>query len=84
MEIKLAKESLKADCKSKSITFEKMEEVIEANGKKGAIFYLDRENQEKDIRKMETFFKNKNRSTIIRELHYSMDNKDYVYEVHIL
>ncbi|GAB0173055.1 HP0268 family nuclease [Helicobacter trogontum] len=84
MELKLAKESLKANIKADTITFEDMAKKVEGNGKKGVVFYLDRENAEKDLKKLESFFKGKNRHTLIRELRYSMDAKDYIYEVHIL
>ncbi|RDU60909.1 HP0268 family nuclease [Helicobacter sp. MIT 14-3879] len=84
MELKLAKDSFKSDSPQESITLEKMAEVVNNNEKRGAIFYLDRENPEKNLKKLESFFKSKNRSTIVRELKISMDEKDYIYEVHIL
>ncbi|RDU72747.1 hypothetical protein CQA66_03920 [Helicobacter aurati] len=84
MEIKLAKQSLKSDSIQESITLERMAEIVNNNDKRGAIFYLDRENPEKNLKKIESFFKNKERSTIIRELKISMDEKDYIYEMHIL
>ena len=84
MELKLAKESLKADIKANTITFEAMAKKVDESGSKGAIFYLDRENAEKDLKKLESFFKGKNHHTLIRELRYSMDTKDYIYEVHVL
>lgn len=84
MELKLAKETLKSDSKVTPITFEEMAKIVDENGRKGAVFYLDRENPEKDLKKLESFFKGKNRHTLIRELRYSLDNKDYVYEVHVL
>lgn len=84
MELKLARESLKADSQSQNITFEEIAKIVDQNGKKGAVFYFDRGNTEKDIKKLESYFENKNRSILMRELHYSMDSKDYVYEIHIL
>lgn len=84
MELKLAKETLKSDSKQEFITFEEMATIVEENGRKGAVFYLDRENLEKDLKKLEAFFKGKNKYTLVRELRYSMDSKDYVYEVHVL
>lgn len=82
-EIKLAKESLK-DEKCKSISLAKMAEMVEKSGKNGVIFYLDKDNSEKELKKMESFFKAKKRSILLRELRYAMDTKDYIYEVHIL
>ena len=84
MELKLARDTLKADSKAVSITTEAMAKMVEESGRKGVVFYLDRENPEKDLKKLETFFKGKNRNMLIRELRYSMDNKDYIYEVHVL
>ncbi len=84
MELRLARESLKADSQSQNITFEEIAKIVDQNGKKGAVFYFDRDNTEKDIKKLESYFENKNRSILMRELHYSMDSKDYVYEIHIL
>lgn len=84
MELKLARESLKADVKMDTITFEDIAKKVEENGKKGVVVYLDGENAEKDLKKLEVFFKGKDRHTLIRELRYSMDAKDYIYEVHIL
>lgn len=84
MELKLARDTLKADSKAVSITTEEMAKMVEESGRKGVVFYLDRENPEKDLKKLETFFKGKNRNMLIRELRYSMDNKDYIYEVHVL
>ncbi len=84
MELKLARETLKGDNEIMPITFEAMAKMVEENGKRGVVFYLDRENAEKDLKKLESFFKGKNRHTLIRELRYSMDSKDYIYEVHVL
>lgn len=84
MELKLAKDSLKSNIETISITLEDMAKKVEKSGKKGVMFYLDRDNPEKDLKKIETFFKGKNRNTFIREIRYSMDVKDYIYEVHIL
>lgn len=84
MEIKVAKNSLKSDASQSIITLEDMLSIVNENGKRGAIFYLDRENPEKNIKKIETFFKGKDRATIIREVRISMDEKDYIYEIHVL
>ncbi|STQ86401.1 hypothetical protein LS73_004405 [Helicobacter muridarum] len=84
MEIKVAKNSLKSDASQSILTLEDMLSIVNENGKRGAIFYLDRENPEKNIKKIETFFKGKDHATIIREVRISMDEKDYIYEIHVL
>lgn len=84
MELKLAKETLKSDGHAMTITFDEMEKIVDESGRKGTVFYLERENSEKDLKKLVAFFKGKNRHTLIRELMYSMDSKDYIYEVHVL
>ncbi|MWV61889.1 hypothetical protein DCO58_07155 [Helicobacter saguini] len=82
-EIKLAKESLK-DSKSESISLAKMGEIVDKGGKNGAFFYLSKDNQEKDLKKLESFFKARKRNIMLRELRYNMDTKDYIYELHVL
>lgn len=84
MEIKLAKDSLKSDSIQRTITLEDMLSIVNSNGRRGAIFYLDRDNSEKNIRKIESFFKGKDRVSIVREVRISMDEKDYIYEMHVL
>ena len=82
--LKLAKQSLRKEGKLETITFEKIADLVEKGGKNGAIIYLDRENQEKDFKKLDAFFKAKKRCVITRELRYTMDPKDIIYEVHVL
>lgn len=84
MELKLARQTLKADSELTPISFEQMAKAVDDSDRRGVIFYLDRENAEKDLKKLETFFKGKNRHTLIREVRYGLDSKDYVYEVHVL
>ncbi len=85
MEIKLAKETLRGEEQCVITTFDEMYQIVNnGDNQKGITFYLDRDNSEKVIKKMESFFKNKNYSVLTRELKYSMDIKDYIYEVHIL
>ncbi len=80
MELKLARESLKA--KPKTIDLEKIKELVEKEGNK--IFYFDRENSHKDLMEMVDFFENEGYSVYFREVKYGLDEHDYVYEVHIL
>jgi len=80
MELKLARESLKA--KPKSIDIKKIEEAVEKEGSK--IFYFDRENSHKDLMDMVEYFEEKGYSVYFREVKYGLDENDYIYEVHIL
>lgn len=82
-EIKLAKQSLK-DSKSESISLSKMAEIVDKSGKDGAFFYLSKDNQEKDLKKLESFFKSKKHDIMLRELRYNLDTKDFIYELHVL
>ncbi len=82
MEIKLAKDSLKAEMQS--ITTDEMAKIVLESNKKDVIFYLAKENPEKDIKKVETFFKNKKYAVFTRELRYGLDSKDYIYELHVI
>ena len=80
MELKLARESLKA--KPKTIELEKIKEIVDKEGNK--IFYFDRENSHKSLMDMVDFFENEGYSVYFREVRYGLDENDYVYEVHIL
>ncbi len=80
MELKLARENLKA--KPKTIELEEIKEEVDREGNK--IFYFDRENSHKSLMDMVDFFENEGYSVYFREVKYGLDENDYVYEVHIL
>ncbi|HIE34834.1 MAG TPA: hypothetical protein EYP79_01370 [Campylobacterales bacterium] len=80
MELKLARNEL--NTKPKSITIKKIEEDVEKTGEK--IFYFDRENSHKDLVELVDYFEDKGYSVYLREVKYGLDDKDYLYEVHIL
>ncbi len=80
MELKLARENLKA--KPKTIDLEKIKEAVDKEGNK--IFYFDRENSHKSLMDMVDFFENEGYSVYFREVKYGLDENDYIYEVHIL
>ncbi len=80
MELKLARQTLNA--KPKTITLEKIEEMVKKEGDK--IIYFDRENSHKDLMDMVDYFEEKGFSVYFREVKYGLDENDYIYEVHFL
>ena len=80
MELKLARQTL--DAKPKTISLEKIEEMVKKEGDK--IFYFDRENSHKDLMDMVDYFEERGFSVYFREVKYGLDENDYIYEVHIL
>jgi len=78
MEIKLAKSSVTA--KSKKITLEQLEEKLS----KESFFYLDRENEHKDLNALLEHFEEKGHSVYMKEAKYGLGELDYIYELHII
>ncbi len=80
MELKLARTEL--DAKPKKIKLEKIEEILQNEGQK--IFYFDKSNSHKDLVALVEHFENLEYSVYLREVKYTLDEEDYLYEVHIL
>ncbi len=80
MELKLARTEL--DAKPKKIKLEKIEEILKNEGQK--IFYFDKSNSHKDLVALVEHFENIGYSVYLREVKYTLDEEDYLYEVHIL
>ncbi len=80
MELKLARTEL--DAKPKKIKLEKIEEILQNEGQK--IFYFDKSNSHKDLVALVEHFENIGYSVYLREVKYTLDEEDYLYEVHIL
>ncbi len=78
MELKLAKTTLTS--KPKKITVEDIEKKLD----KERFFYLDRENEHKDLNAFIEHFENKGYSVYMKEAKYGLGDLDYIYEVHIL
>lgn len=78
MEFKLAKSELNS--KAKSISLDEIIKVAEQNG--SATFYLDSENNAKDIQKLRATLEKANKSVQLNELKYGLDS--YLYEIHII
>lgn len=80
MELKIARKEIGA--KPKTITLEKIEEIIQKEGQK--IFYFDKENSHKDLVALVEYFEEKELSVYLREVKYGLGDDDYMYEIHIL
>lgn len=80
MQLKLARTELAS--KPKSVKIEDLQAQIEKSGQK--IFYLDRENSQKDLAALVDFFDTKGFSVYQRIVRYGLNENEYMYEVHIL
>ena len=80
MDLKIARASTKE--KPKSITLNKIEEIIEQEGQN--FLYLDKENSHKQLIALAQHFEKKGFSVYHRQVKYGLDESDYMYEVHIL
>ena len=80
MELKIARKEIGA--KPKTITLEKIEEIIQKDGQK--IFYFDKDNSHKDLVALVEYFEGKELSVYLREVKYGLGDDDYMYEIHIL
>lgn len=80
MNFKLARTSLNE--KAKIISLEKIEEAVVKEGQK--FFYLDQDNQSKDLTKLAKHFAKINLSVYYKTVKYGLDEQDFVYEVYIL
>lgn len=78
MEIRLAPINQDGDCRVISLE----ELLIEAGD--GGFYYLNRDTKEKDLVKIVKAFQNKKRSAILHRITYGLDEKDFVYELHII
>lgn len=83
MELKLAVSKVGED--STAISLEDMgKKVLEKQQEKGVIFYFSKENPEKDMKKALNHFSSKGFSAFLREIRFGLDEKDYIYELHII
>lgn len=80
MQLKLARTELAS--KPKSVKIEDLQAQVEKSGQK--IFYLDRENSQKDLAALVDFFDIKGFSVYQRIVRYGLNENEYMYEVHIL
>ena len=80
MQLKLARTELAS--KPKSVKIEDLQAQVEKSGQK--IFYLDRENSQKDLAALVDFFDTQGFSVYQRIVRYGLNENEYMYEVHIL
>ena len=80
MQLKLARTELAS--KPKSVKIEDLQAQVDKSGQK--IFYLDRENSQKDLAALVDFFDTKGFSVYQRIVRYGLNENEYMYEVHIL
>ena len=80
MQLKLARTELAS--KPKSVKIEDLQAQVEKSGQK--IFYLDRENSQKDLAALVDFFDTKGFSVYQRIVRYGLNENEYMYEAHIL
>ncbi|STP12145.1 Uncharacterised protein [Helicobacter mustelae] len=78
MELKLAKTDQEVE--SKIITLQEIYE--QASQEK--FFYFSRDNKEKDLQKVLQSFVDKKRSAKLDKISYGLDEKDFIYELHII
>ncbi len=78
MELKLAKTELNE--RQKSITDSEIIKIATQQG--SATFYLDKENNNKDLQKLRQALEKSNKSVHLNELRYGLDS--YLYELHII
>ncbi|RDU69894.1 hypothetical protein CQA62_00320 [Helicobacter cholecystus] len=79
MDFKLAKSTL--DSKSAKISLKQIEEEC---AKEGKIYYFSNENAHKDLLKIIGAFNTQGRNAYLHETKYGLDEKEYIYELHII
>jgi len=79
MKLKLARATENA--KPKVVSLEDIEKSL-AKGEQ--FFYLDRENEHKDLNALIEHFEEQGKSVFMREVKYALGDLDYIYEIHIL
>lgn len=68
------------DSQPQNISLEEM--MQQAEGEK--FFYLDRENKEKDLQKIIKAFADKKRSAKLNKIAFGLDEKEFIFELHII
>ncbi|TKX30458.1 HP0268 family nuclease [Campylobacter estrildidarum] len=68
--------------KPKNISLNAIEEIVNKEGQK--FFYFDKENSHKSLIALVEHFEKKGLSVYYRTIKYSLDENDFMYEVHIL
>lgn len=79
MDFILAK--LNSESKSSKLSLKQIQEQTQEGGK---IFYFSNENAHKDLLKIVETFQKNGRSAYLREARFGLDEKEYIYELHII
>lgn len=83
MEFKLAREFVNNDSSAcAKITIKDIEKKVQEANDRGVIIYFDKDNSEKDLKKIISYFKN--HTTFLRDLKYGLDPRDSIYELHVI
>lgn len=78
MELKLAKINEETEAKTISL------DTLLEDSANGGFYYLDREIKEKDLQKLLKTLEDKKRRALINRVAFGLDEKDFVYELHIV
>ncbi len=78
MELKLA--SIDKEKEGEMISLDTMMEMA----KEEHFFYLDKDNKEKDLQKAQKAFMDQKRSAKLNKIAFGLDEKDYIFELHII
>lgn len=78
MELKLAKINEETEAKTISL------DALLEDSANGGFYYLDREIKEKDLQKLLKTLEDKKRRALINRVAFGLDEKDFVYELHIV
>jgi predicted PilT family ATPase len=79
MQLYIARESANGQPR-KQVTPQEIEESL----KDTTFFYLDRENEQKDLNELTDYFEDRGFSVHLREVKYALGELDYIYELHIV
>lgn len=78
MELKFAK--INKEAQSKTMSFEELlKDSVD-----GGFYYLDREMKEKDLQKLLKALGDKKRKALLNRVAFGLDEKDFIYELHIV
>ncbi|ANV98221.1 hypothetical protein BBW65_05140 [Helicobacter enhydrae] len=79
MDFKLAKST--SQSAETTITLKEIQESVKDQEK---FFYFSNENNHKDLLKIVEQFNKSGRSAYLREAKFGLDEKEYIYELHII
>lgn len=80
MEIKLARSAITQ--KPEKIALKDLDESLLQKSVK--IAYLDRENSQKDLKELNSYYSKQGFMVYLREVRYGLDEKDIMFELHLV